>query len=62
LKLIVAFIYTNFRTSIVDDYGVQQTDGYTARPSSEKLILRFDLWHGEKLFDINKRTRGSTIV
>lgn len=42
MKFIVAAIYTNYTTSIVDDEGIEQEDGYTARPISQKLMLKFD--------------------
>ena len=41
-KLVAAAIYTNFRTSIVNDEGIEAIDAYTVHPSSEKLILKFD--------------------
>ncbi len=42
MKLIAAAIYSNFTTHIVDDLGIEQGDGYTARPASEQLYLRFE--------------------
>lgn len=41
MKLIVAAIYTNWRTVIVDDEGIEEIDAYTTRPRSNRLILRF---------------------
>ncbi|MCJ1397781.1 hypothetical protein MMC11_000977 [Xylographa trunciseda] len=41
LKLIIAAIYTNYTTTIVDDEGIEQMDTYTARPVGDKLILQF---------------------
>ena len=41
LKLLIAAIYTNFATSIVDDSGIDQMDAYIAGPIGNKLILRF---------------------
>ena len=41
-KTILAAIYTNFRTTIVDDSGIEQSDAYTAPPSGKSLILRFE--------------------
>ncbi|MCJ1388471.1 hypothetical protein MMC18_001318 [Xylographa bjoerkii] len=41
LKLIIASIYTNYTTTIVDDEGIEQMDTYTARPVGDKLILQF---------------------
>lgn len=41
LKLVIATIYTNYTTEIVDDEGIEQTDTFVAGPVGEKLILRF---------------------
>lgn len=41
MKLVIAAIYTNYVTEIVDDEGLEQVDAYIARPKGEKLILRF---------------------
>jgi len=42
IKLIVAAVYSNFRTYIVNDDGIEQMDGYTCGPASNKLFLRFE--------------------
>lgn len=42
MKLIVAAVYSNFKTHIVSDDGIEQIDGYTAGPTSNKLYLRFE--------------------
>ncbi|KAN0071469.1 Cytochrome P450 [Elaphomyces granulatus] len=42
MKLVVAAIYTNFLTTIVDDEGIEATDAYTVKPSGHKLILKFE--------------------
>ena len=42
MKLITAAIYTNYKTHIVDDEGIEQEDAYTAHPKSNKLVLRFE--------------------
>ena len=42
MKLIIAAIYTNWRTVIVDDDGIEQIDAYTTKPRSNRLILRFE--------------------
>ena len=42
MKLIIAAIYTNFSTHIVDDVGIEQEDAYTAGPRGNKLMLRFE--------------------
>ncbi|KHN96133.1 Cytochrome P450 [Metarhizium album ARSEF 1941] len=41
IKSIVAVIYANFTTSVVDDDGMEQTDGYSSRPAAEQLYLKF---------------------
>ncbi|KAF2089541.1 cytochrome P450 [Saccharata proteae CBS 121410] len=41
MKFIVAAIYTNYTTMIIDDEGIEQLDMYTAPPKSEKLMLAF---------------------
>ena len=42
MKLIVAAVYSNCRTSVVDDEGIEQGDGYVAGPTGNKLIVRFE--------------------
>ncbi|KAL5339063.1 cytochrome P450 [Aspergillus crustosus] len=42
MKLAVAAIYTNFKTSIIDDEDIEAIDAYTVKPKGEKLILRFE--------------------
>ena len=39
MKFVVATIYTNFETRIVDDEGIEQEDGHIGGPRSNKLIL-----------------------
>ncbi|EED24125.1 cytochrome P450 monooxygenase, putative [Talaromyces stipitatus ATCC 10500] len=41
IKLVIATIYTNFTTSIVNDEGIEQEDNYIAPPKGRKLILQF---------------------
>ncbi len=41
LKLVIAAIYTNYTTEIVDDEGMEQIDSFIAGPIGEKLILKF---------------------
>lgn len=42
MKLMIAAIYSNFTSHIVDDEGMEnQSDGYTGRPENERLFLRF---------------------
>ncbi|KAL4778953.1 cytochrome P450 [Aspergillus varians] len=42
MKLVAAAIYTNFRTSIVNDDDIEAIDAYTVKPKGEKLVLRFE--------------------
>ena len=42
MKLIVAAIYSNWRTVVVDDDGIEEIDAYVTRPRSNRLILTFD--------------------
>ncbi|KAH6680460.1 cytochrome P450 monooxygenase-like protein [Halenospora varia] len=42
IKLVIAAIYSNFTTHIVNDDGIEQEDGYTVGPASNQLILRFE--------------------
>jgi unspecific monooxygenase len=41
MKLAVAAIYTNFRTTIVNDDKIEAIDAYTVKPEGDKLILNF---------------------
>ncbi|KAJ5586863.1 uncharacterized protein N7459_002628 [Penicillium hispanicum] len=40
-KLVVAAVYNNFRSTIVNDDGIEAIDAYTVHPKAEKLILQF---------------------
>ncbi|KAK5168301.1 uncharacterized protein LTR77_006870 [Saxophila tyrrhenica] len=40
LKLLIASIYTNFETSIVDDEGIEQSEYFIATPVGNKLIIQ----------------------
>lgn len=42
IKLILASIYTNYTTHVVDDEGIEQADGFTTGPKGNKLILRLE--------------------
>lgn len=42
MKLLVAAIYSNYTSHIVDDEGIEPTDGYTSHPTSGQLWLRFE--------------------
>ena len=48
MKSMVAMIYSEFETSIVDDDGMEQVDGVVAGPVGNKLILQF-----RKVGDLN---------
>lgn len=42
MKYIIAAIYANYRTFVVDDVGFEQSDAYTAPPKSDRLIIRLE--------------------
>jgi hypothetical protein len=42
MKYIIAAIYTNFTTTLVDDEGIEQRDLYTAPPTGGKLIVKLE--------------------
>lgn len=42
MKVITAAVYSSYTTHIVDDTGIEQGDGYTGRPASEQLWVRFE--------------------
>ena len=44
MQLVTAAIYSNYRTTIVDDGGIEQADAYVAGPIGNKLFLKFE--HG----------------
>lgn len=46
MKYLVAALYSNYSTAIVDDTGIEQIDSYTAPPKSDKLIIRLEQTHG----------------
>lgn len=41
IKLVMAAVYSNYTTSIVDDEGIEQDYAFIARPRGRKLMLRF---------------------
>jgi len=44
MKLVIAAIYTNFTTEIVDEgdeAGIEQADTYISGPVGGKVVLRF---------------------
>ncbi|KAE8443128.1 hypothetical protein EG329_002372 [Mollisiaceae sp. DMI_Dod_QoI] len=42
LKLLVAVVYRNFTTRVLDDEDIEQIDGYSTGPKSNRLVLRFE--------------------
>ncbi|KAJ5678767.1 hypothetical protein N7462_007011 [Penicillium macrosclerotiorum] len=41
-KLVAAAIYSNFRTTIVNDDDIEAIDAYTVHPKGEKLMVKFE--------------------
>ncbi len=41
MKLVLATVYTNFNTEVVDDTGIEQIDDMMATPASGQLLLKF---------------------
>jgi hypothetical protein len=46
MKYIIAALYSNFSTSIVDDTGIEQIDSYTAPPKNDKLMVKLKRTEG----------------
>lgn len=44
MKHIIAAIWANWRTVIVDERGIEQSDAYTAPPMGRRLIVRLEPW------------------
>ncbi|KAI0178617.1 cytochrome P450 [Hypoxylon sp. FL1284] len=42
MKFIVAAIYSNYTSHVIDDRGAEQTDAYTGRPKGNSLYLRYE--------------------
>jgi hypothetical protein len=42
MKYIIAALYSNHSTTIVDDAGIEQIDAYTAPPASHELLIRLE--------------------
>ncbi|KAF2642548.1 cytochrome P450 monooxygenase-like protein [Massarina eburnea CBS 473.64] len=40
MKYIIAALYSNYATSIIDDTRIEQIDAYTAPPGSDKVMIR----------------------
>jgi hypothetical protein len=47
MKLVLASIYMNFETTVVDDEGIEPLDAIISFPAGNKLILGFTLATGE---------------
>jgi hypothetical protein len=41
IKLVMAVLYSNYTTSIVDDEGIEQDYAFIALPRGRKLMLKF---------------------
>lgn len=54
MKLVIAAVYSNFTTSIVDAQGIEQDEGFTAGPKGNKLLLQF---HRIKLDSLTAQAR-----
>jgi hypothetical protein len=46
MKYIVAALYSNYTTFIVNDTGIEQSDAYTAPPKNSRLIIRLQKLQG----------------
>jgi hypothetical protein len=42
MKYIIAALYSNYSTSIIDDTGIGQVDSYTAPPENDRLMIRLE--------------------
>lgn len=42
MKYILAALYTNYTTTVVDDTGIEQVDAYTAPPKSDELFVKLE--------------------
>lgn len=40
-KLVVAMVYTNFQTNVIDDEGIEQLDDIMGWPKGDHLVLGF---------------------
>lgn len=41
MKLMLAAVYTQYSTTIVDDEGIEAIDAYTVKPRGDKLMIKF---------------------
>ncbi|KAJ4989463.1 cytochrome P450 [Stagonosporopsis vannaccii] len=42
MKYIVAALYSNYSTAVVDDTGIEQSDSYTAPPKGDRLVIQLE--------------------
>ena len=42
MKYIVAALYSNYTTVIVDDTGIRQSDSYTAPPEGDRFVVKLE--------------------
>lgn len=42
MKLMLAAVYTQYTTTIIDDEGIEAIDAYTVKPQSNKLMVSFN--------------------
>lgn len=42
MKFVIVAIYTNFKTHIIDDEGIEQDDGFISGPKGDKLTVQFE--------------------
>jgi hypothetical protein len=40
IKLVIAVVYTNYTTSILDDEGIEQDHAFISLPKGRKLMLK----------------------
>lgn len=42
MKLLLATIYSNYSTHLVDASGIEMLDAYTSGPEGNRLVVRFE--------------------
>ena len=42
MKYILAALYTNYATTVVDDTRIEQVDAYTAPPKNDELHVKLE--------------------
>ena len=59
-KMAIASIYSNYTTSIVDDFGgMEQMDGFTCPPKTAKVLIRFHSLTKEEHLEIEGRSQAA---